>query len=509
MSLSRRLAAAAARAGGGDRGAGRGGLLALALLPAGGGGGGGGVARVPGEAAAAGGGPAPLVVAGFARTAAAACARPAAADRPAVQYALVVDAGSTGSRIHVYRFNYCGGAQPALEDEVFHQLKPGLSAFADPAAAASLDPLLRTALANVPAALHRCTPVTVKATAGLRMLAGDLSTRILAAVRAKLESEYPFPVVKTDGVVVMDGSDEGVYAWITVNYLLGRIGADSRKPTAAILDLGGGSTQIVFEPDMAAAAAAAAAGADLPEGDHRYDLSFGGRVYKLYQHSYDGYGLRAGRKALVQASAAVSPEGDAPGGQIASPCVPAGRGKDVLADDPKVTGGRPVLGTAQGFQSCRALIAQSPLFDTSPATCERKSRHRPCSFDGVYMPSLRETFAANDMYAFSYFYDMYAEPFESTSEFRVGDLQRAAETVCKGDAAALHVNRAKQFYGSNPFWCMDLSFMHQLLNVGYGLPDSRVMKTAKKIRGIETGWALGAAIRILDELVTSSAGACA
>ena len=71
-----------------------------------------------------------------------------------------------------------------------------------------------------------------------------------AAVRNRLETQYPFPVVsdEKEGVVIMDGSDEGVYAWITTNYLLGKIGGPDHSPTAAVFDLGGGSTQIIFEP---------------------------------------------------------------------------------------------------------------------------------------------------------------------------------------------------------------------------------------------------------------------
>ncbi|KAJ2474974.1 Guanosine-diphosphatase, partial [Coemansia sp. RSA 2052] len=46
--------------------------------------------------------------------------------RPLLQYVLMVDAGSTGSRIHVYKFNYCKN-HPMLEDEIFQQIKPGLS----------------------------------------------------------------------------------------------------------------------------------------------------------------------------------------------------------------------------------------------------------------------------------------------------------------------------------------------------------------------------------------------
>ena len=49
------------------------------------------------------------------------------------------------------------------------------------------------------------------------------------------------------------GSDEGAFAWVTVNYLLGNLGKPS-KDTVGVIDLGGGSTQIMFAvPDEVAA----------------------------------------------------------------------------------------------------------------------------------------------------------------------------------------------------------------------------------------------------------------
>ena len=91
-------------------------------------------------------------------------------------------------------------------------IQPGLSKFAGypDAAARSLDPLLDEALATVPEHLMKCTPVAVKATAGLRLLGPEQSANILAAVRSRLEARYPFPLVKKDGVVIMDGKDEGM-----------------------------------------------------------------------------------------------------------------------------------------------------------------------------------------------------------------------------------------------------------------------------------------------------------
>jgi guanosine-diphosphatase len=130
-------------------------------------------------------------------------------DKPLVQYALTIDAGSTGSRIHVYKFHNCH-AMPSLEYETF-KMNPGLSAFArDPtAAAASLDSLLDEAKRVVPEDMWHCSPVEVKATAGLRLLGAKESEAILDEVRNRLETNYPFVVGSERSVEIMDGKDEG------------------------------------------------------------------------------------------------------------------------------------------------------------------------------------------------------------------------------------------------------------------------------------------------------------
>jgi guanosine-diphosphatase len=263
------------------------------------------------------------------------CKQPHTPGVPLVQYALMVDAGSTGSRIHIYKFNNCGPSA-SYEYEVFKMTKPGLSSYkGDPvAAASSLDVLLDEAVSVVPKELWSCTPVAVKATAGLRLLGISQSIEILNAVRTRLENRYPFKVVEKDGVVIMDGKDEGVYAWITANYLLDTIRADS-APSAhsyAVLDLGGGSTQIVFEPDFRDEA-------NFVDGDHKYELVFGGKTRTLYQHSYLGYGLMSARKSvhrLVEFMASFNQPADGgpetPKGEIANPCLNQGSRRVVPLD---------------------------------------------------------------------------------------------------------------------------------------------------------------------------------
>ena len=90
------------------------------------------------------------------------CVRPYDGNARLVQYALMIDAGSTGSRIHIYKFNNCGPSA-TYEYEVFKMTQPGLSSYKSDALAAaqSLDILLDEAVKVVPQELQKCTPVAV------------------------------------------------------------------------------------------------------------------------------------------------------------------------------------------------------------------------------------------------------------------------------------------------------------------------------------------------------------
>jgi guanosine-diphosphatase len=46
-------------------------------------------------------------------------------------------------------------------------------------------------------------------------------------------------------------------------------------------------------------------------------------------------------------------------------------------------------------------------------------------------------------------------------------------------------------------WCLDLTFMHSLLRLGYEFSDEREVKIGKQIEGTELGWRLGATIAMV------------
>ena len=418
----------------------------------------------------------------------------------------MIDAGSTGSRIHVYRFNNCK-ATPELEHETFKMTEKkkggsGLSAYPDDpeAAARSLDVLMQVAMETVPEDRRGCSPVAVKATAGLRLLGQEKSDKILAAVRQHLENDYPFPVVSeaNQGVAVMDGKDEGVYAWITLNYLLGAIGERTKTPTVAVFDLGGGSTQIVFEPTFKTPE-------QLAEGDHKYKLTFGGRDFELYQHSHLGYGLMQAR-AQIHAAVVAAKKAAAHGSGAAAdptwadrplehPCFPPGvitpPVKVTLADGAQHTvrmTGSPADAPGTTAAQCRGLAERILQKEAACAVA-------PCSFNGVHQPSLERTFAREDVYLFSYFYDR-LQPLGMPASFTLREVRDVAARVCEGEAGGWRafeaVEGALHELKEEPEYCLDLNFMMALLHTGYEMPIDREVRIAKKVKGNELGWCLGA-----------------
>ncbi|GMM57547.1 guanosine diphosphatase [Maudiozyma humilis] len=418
------------------------------------------------------------------------------------QYVVMIDAGSSGSRVHVYEFDVCT-MPPTLIKETFEMLKPGLSSFKSDAvgAAASLDPLLEIALKAVPENKRGCTPVAVKATAGLRLLGEAMSSKILAQVRTHLEDDYPFAVVDGEGISIMGGDQEGVYAWITTNYLLGNIGAESKRDTSAIFDLGGGSTQIVFEPSFPPSE-------KMVDGEYKYDLDFGEFKYELYQFSHLGYGLNEGRNKIntVLVENAIKAGKFKIGDNsrthdLTSPCLPPKTSaKDVTV---KMADGSEYVINFHGPPEGHGAGAQCRFLADQVLNKDAKCTVPPCSFNGVHQPSLVRQFReSSDLYIFSYFYDR-TRPLGMPLSFTLGELADLTRSVCNGgedvwEAVFGGLDGSLAELQNDPLFCQDLSFEVSLLHTGYDIPLSRELKTAQTIGGNELGWCLGASLPLLS-----------
>lgn len=140
------------------------------------------------------------------------------------QYAVIIDAGSTGSRVIAYEFHISYlDSRLVLDRELFHQVKPGLSNYhATPKKGAeSIQSLLALAKDFIPQGMWSKTPLVMKATAGLRLLPNQAEAENLLNEVRDVFMKSGF-LVKDDAVEIMDGIDEGIYSWFTINFLLGK-----------------------------------------------------------------------------------------------------------------------------------------------------------------------------------------------------------------------------------------------------------------------------------------------
>ena len=94
-------------------------------------------------------------------------------------------------------------------------------------------------------------------------------------------------IFRCEWATLLDGRDEGLYGWVTVNYLLDSLYPGGGEPSG-IIDLGGGSVQIVFPTSTSVA----------PEG-YTQQLDFAGRKHRIYVKSHLGFGLDAARTAVL------------------------------------------------------------------------------------------------------------------------------------------------------------------------------------------------------------------
>ncbi|XP_012639961.1 ectonucleoside triphosphate diphosphohydrolase 2 [Microcebus murinus] len=405
-------------------------------------------------------------------------------DSPSLKYGIVLDAGSSHTSMFVYKWP----ADKENDTGIVGQHSScdvqggGISSYADNPSGAgqSLVKCLEQALRDVPKERHAGTPLYLGATAGMRLLnltSPEDSARVLAAVAQTL-AQYPFDF---RGARILSGQDEGVFGWVTANYLLenfikcGWVGQwfRPRKGTLGAMDLGGASTQITFET---------ASPAEDPANE--VQLRLYGHRYRVYTHSFLCYGRDQMLQRLL--ASALQTHGF-------HPCWPRGYSTQVLLQDvyqsPCTVALRP-----QGFDSrarvylegrsdptlCRDLV--STLFSFS-------CRFSRCSFNGVSQPPVAGNFIAFS--AFFYTVD-FLRTVMGLPVATLQQLEAAAVTVCSQTWAELQA-RAPGQRAHLADYCAGATFVHQLLSRGYGFDESTFGGVAfqKKAGDTAVGWALG------------------
>ncbi|XP_042029156.1 apyrase-like [Salvia splendens] len=394
------------------------------------------------------------------------------------KYAVVFDAGSTGSRVHVFKFDQDMSLLRIGQDyELYVAIKPGLSSYEkEPKAGAdSLRPLLEQAEEVIPQQLRATTPLRLGATAGLRLLPGTAAQDILDAVKELFESESSLNY-KLEWVSVLDGTDEGAYMWVAINYLDGKLGKKYSK-TVAVVDLGGGSVQMAYALSDKAASNAPAT------NDVANRLALGTN-YNLYSHSYLNYGMLAARAQNLNLSGA------------GNPCITNGyqgtysyNGVDYKASPPR--SGTSLLG-------CVAQARKLLKVDTPCA-------NKPCTFDGVWNGGGGD--GSDNLYAASYFYDTAIEAGivelnANITEVRPYVYLKAAKKACSANVDNIKTIFPQLEDYDVPYLCMDLVYEYILLVEGFAIKPTKKITVVKNLEykdsWIGAAWPLGCAVELLS-----------
>lgn len=398
-------------------------------------------------------------------------------------HAVMMDAGSTGTRVHIFEFSHDVRDSTApfkLEKEVYHQVTPGLSFYLKnpKQAAESIVPLINKAKSTVPKSQWKHTPISLKATAGLRLLSAKQADNIIAEVDRLLE-KTGF-LTNEESVSIMTGIDEGIFGWFTLNFLLDRLSALKQEPindlinqvfhesnfghttlqTAAALDLGGGSTQVTFRPEFNSTLIRAPV-------DFIKQIKLVGRLIDLYTHSYLGNGLMAARLASLKI-ANTAHMNDNISLNFFTSCLPPHflllwKYNDVVYN---VSGKSPY-----NFENC--LLEQQALTNLTIID-------QPVEL------------ANRDLYVFGYFFDR-AE--QSGITLGNGGYATIADFV---SAAKKSCTKRRLGHKDHEQWrCHDLSYIIALLRA-YNLSNDKKFYLTRRIHNMEVSWALGASYHLLN-----------
>ncbi|RZC83320.1 hypothetical protein C5167_046106 [Papaver somniferum] len=443
-------------------------------------------------------------------------------------FGIIIDAGNTGSRIHVFEFlnegripfiGFDGKGSKSLK------IRPALVEFADDPdnAGSSILRLLKFAKKRVPKTQWKNTRVWLMASEGLRGVGLDASKSILESCRRVLRSSgFLF---ENEWASLLTGQDEGVYAWVAANYAHGTLGGDPQE-TTGIVELAGSSVQVTFALREPA-----------PMEFSRM-ITLAGVTYNLYAQSTVRLGQDAAWKSVHNSNVLTSSSGSLK--EIASPCIPKGYGRTLSPSVAVDASHKELLApdSVGNFSACRSKAAallhkrnatqdmiritsfdesKSGLSITGVGTavppgpkqgCQNKENeivarprslqvaltlneclHPPCETVSTFLPELRGKPVPPE----NFFY--ISEFFGLVPKTTLTELESAGRHYCDDDWEKLK----DEHQGIDELdllrYCFSSAYIVALLHDGLGIPmnDKRI-GFANQAGGVPLDWTLGAFI---------------
>jgi apyrase len=379
-------------------------------------------------------------------------------------YGVLFDAGSSGTRIYVYKWP-CRTVQSPPKIVVTEaipnlNIKPGISSYASNATAAgeSIKPLIAYAKTAIPENQVSVTPIYLRATAGMRLLTDAQQGAIYESIRATLRASG-FRYDADDWSKTISGQEEGAFLWLAANYLYNQLNANvAPEKTRIVLDCGGASLQLAMVPPQA-------------PPQNGLTIKFADPTiptYNLYSYSWLGYGGDQARENVLKMTAdPASPQ------YINSPCFNPGFNGKIAVYDPNVV----VNGTGNPT-ACRELIRK---YLNVTAGCST------CGINGVYRPQLPADIPITAVSSFYYA----GAIFDYNMTYTPNQLIASTEAFCR-----LPYDQAVKGYLSKstssllPLQCFQSLLVGELY-AAFGIAGDKQINVNVNVGNVGIGWTLG------------------
>ncbi|KAJ7216976.1 nucleoside-diphosphatase [Mycena pura] len=374
-------------------------------------------------------------------------------------FGVVIDAGSSGSRVQIYSWKDPGSlavekgsdlakSLPKVEkgtrqgEAWMTKVEPGISSYANTPETISehLRPLLAHARDLVTPSLQPTTPLFLLATAGMRLLPSEKQALLLQHACDFIVNHSDFKIEEPSSagpcgtsVRIITGEEEGLFGWIAVNYLMD--GFLESQTTYGFLDMGGASTQIAFEPQ------AAHVDDEMTLIDVRLRLLSGEDIqHKVFVTTWLGYGTNQARERYVGQAINEHEQTRVKGDDdiVHDPCLPM----DLELDERPVHVGpttdhakKPhrLVGTGS-FEQCMKKTA--PLLNNS-APCP----DTPCLMNGVHVPTI--DFSVSHFIGVSEYWYSSEHVFGLGGPYDFVQYERAASKFCSRTWASIAAEHEK------------------------------------------------------------------
>lgn len=441
-----------------------------------------------------------------------------------LSYRMVIDAGSTGSRLFVYSLQTDPSTTAADDNTPLitrigtRKTTPGLSSFLDAppgAAAKSFMKLFDHALSIIPESSHKTTSIEIVATAGMRLLSDSDQTSIYDALYLGLSNHYSdvLPTLSRSSISTLSGNLEGFYGLLSANYHAGIISdqlvvKDGKEDEfLGALDMGGSSTQIVFlprgkkGPEEEDDKEVVSSSSEIETGSNTIS-----NIDDFFVHSYLSYGVDQIRERLWDMW--VKEDGNPPSSPINNPC--GFNGWEVEWN------GRLLVGTGESEVCSKELLKLLMSDATIPTYSAHHENHKPpktttkppprtLNIAGIQHPKIHGKFYGMSLFFFaldcvrtmsskSNVHKHYVESWPNPS---MNSLFDAVSHFCgrdwKDDLEPIHA-KAHKFTRADgfPHRCLEATYVATLLRDGYGFHgDSRDVTFVLDVAGNEVEWTMG------------------